>query len=72
MQVSLAPTPFSPSVSSSIGDALRFLFCQPSQKRRDDIVVADMKVHMVADNKKTMTITWKSNPEKVLVMGVGL
>ena len=58
-QVSLAPTPASPSVGPSVRNSFGFPFCQclwDLTKRRDDIVMADMEVdivaYMVANNKK--------------------
>ena len=54
----LAPTRASPSVSKSsvtLSD-----FSEPSQNRRDDIVVADMVADMEVD-MVTSTSTWKSS-----------
>ena len=51
-QVSLAPTPASPSVGPSVRNSFGFPFCQclwDLTKRWDDIAVADMVADMAAD-----------------------
>ena len=64
-QVSLAPTPVSPSVRRSVRINFKFSFCQrlwDLTKRRDDIamaaMVADMELDMVADMASDKKIKW--------------
>ena len=77
MQVSLTPTPVSPSsVSpSAVRHTFGFPFCQrlwALTKHRDNIVVADMEVHIVADMEVDKVAHMASDKKKMSDMEMDL